>query len=95
MEACLGIYLGERIIKYAKLIRDEKSRRISLNSCGTKYIVGNKESAIAEIIEQTGSKEDKLVVNLSGYNRITTEVPSVNRVCYELTKKPVATIEFE
>ena len=74
MEACLGIYLGERIIKYAKLIRDEKSRRISLNSCGTKYIVGNKESAIAEIIEQTGSKEDKLVVNLSGYNRITTEV---------------------
>ncbi len=28
-------------------------------------------------------------------DRITTEVPSVNRVCYELTKKPVATIEFE
>ena len=26
---------------------------------------------------------------------ITAEVPSVNRVCYELTKKPVATIEFE
>ncbi len=28
-------------------------------------------------------------------DRITTEVPSINRVCYELTKKPVATIEFE
>ena len=28
-------------------------------------------------------------------DRITAEVPSVNRVCYELTKKPVATIEFE
>ncbi len=27
--------------------------------------------------------------------RITAEVPSVNRVCYELTNKPVATIEFE
>lgn len=27
--------------------------------------------------------------------RITTEVPSINRVCYEITPKPVATIEFE
>ncbi len=27
--------------------------------------------------------------------RITTEVPTVNRVCYEITPKPVATIEFE
>ena len=27
--------------------------------------------------------------------RITDEVPSVSRVCYELTPKPVATIEFE
>jgi GMP synthase (glutamine-hydrolysing) len=28
-------------------------------------------------------------------DRITAEVPSVTRVCFELTKKPVATIEFE
>ena len=28
-------------------------------------------------------------------DRITAEVPSINRVCYEITKKPIATIEFE
>ncbi len=28
-------------------------------------------------------------------DRITTEVPSINRVVYEITKKPVATIEYE
>ena len=28
-------------------------------------------------------------------DRITEEVPSINRVVYEITKKPVATIEFE
>ncbi|RHS80724.1 hypothetical protein DW928_06855 [Firmicutes bacterium AM43-11BH] len=27
--------------------------------------------------------------------RISAEVPSVSRVCYEITPKPVATIEFE
>ena len=28
-------------------------------------------------------------------DRITAEVTSINRVVYEITKKPVATIEFE
>ena len=74
MEACLGIYLGDKIIKYAKLIRDEKSRRISLHSCGTKYVVGNKEVSIAEIISQTGSGNDSLCINLTDYSRMQTEV---------------------
>ena len=74
MEACLGIYLGDKIIKYAKLIREEKSKRISLHSCGTKYIVGNKEVAIAEIISQTGSAADSLCLNLTDYSRMQTEV---------------------
>ena len=74
MEACLGIYLGDKIIKYAKLIRDDKSKRISLHSCGTKYVVGNKEVSIAEIISQTGSAGDSLCINLTDYSRMQTEV---------------------
>ncbi|MBQ8043311.1 MAG: PilN domain-containing protein [Clostridia bacterium] len=74
MEACLGIYLGDKIIKYAKLIRDDKSKRISLHSCGTKYVVGNKEVSIAEIISQTGSADDSLCLNLTDYSRMQTEV---------------------
>ena len=74
MEACLGIYLGDKIIKYAKLVRDEKSRRISLDSCGTKYVVGNKDISIAEIITQTGSTGDALCLNLVDYSRMQTEV---------------------
>ncbi len=74
MGACLGIYLGDKIIKYAKLIHDEKSRRISLDSCGTKYVVGNKETSIAEIIAQTGSANDALSINLTDYSRMQTEV---------------------
>ena len=74
MGACLGIYLGDKIIKYAKLVHDDKSKRISLHSCGTKYVVGNKEVAIAEIINQTGSANDSLCLNLTEYSRIQTEV---------------------
>lgn len=74
MESCLGIYLGDKIIKYAKLIHDDKSRRISLHSCGTKYVVGNKEISIAEIINQTGSTNDRICVNLTDYSRMQTEV---------------------
>jgi len=74
MEACLGIYLGDKIIKYAKLVRDDKSKRISLHSCGTKYVVGNKEVSIAEIINQTGSAGDSLCLNLTDYSRMQTEV---------------------
>ena len=29
------------------------------------------------------------------YYMLSAEVPSINRVVYEITKKPVATIEFE
>lgn len=74
MESCLGIYLGDKIIKYAKLIRDDKSKRISLDFCGTKYVVGNKEVAVAEIISQTGSANDSLCLNLTNYSRMQTEV---------------------
>lgn len=74
MEACLGIYLGDKIIKYAKLIRDEKSKRISLASCGTKYVIGNKEVSVAEIISQTGSSDNALCLNLTDYSRMQTEV---------------------
>lgn len=74
MEACLGIYLGDKIIKYAKLVREEKSKRINLYSCGTKYVAGNKDVAIGEIIEQTGSANDLLCLNLSNYTRMQTEV---------------------
>lgn len=74
MGACLGIYLGDKIIKYAKLIRDDKSKRISVQSCGTKYVVGSKEDSIAEIITQTGSASDVLCINLTDYSRMQTQV---------------------
>ena len=74
MRGCLGIYLGDKIIKYAKLIQDDKTKRISLDSYGTKYLSDGDESVISQIINQTGSADTSLCLNLKNYNRKQSEI---------------------
>lgn len=74
MGACLGVYLGEKIIKYAKLEQDEKTKRISLSSYGTKYVWGKKEDEIADIIAQTGSDNASVCLNLQESYLLETEI---------------------
>lgn len=74
MGTCLGIYLGERTVKYAKLLQEEKSKRVNLVTCGTKHVVGDKLEAISEIIQQTGSADSSLCLNLTEYDRVQTEI---------------------
>ena len=74
MRGCLGIHIGNKVIKYAKLIQDEKTGRISLDSYGTKYSADSDDSVIEGIINETGSKDDTLCINVKNYHRIQTEV---------------------
>ncbi len=74
MGACLGVYLGEKIIKYAKLEQDEKTKKISLNSYGTKYVWGKKEDELAELIAQTGSDNGTVCLNIQNTYKLETEV---------------------
>lgn len=74
MGACLGVYIGEKIIKYAKLEQDSKTNKISLSSYGTKYVSGNSDAEIADIIAQTGSANSALSVSLKGSYLIETEI---------------------
>ena len=74
MGACLGVYLGEKIIKYAKLEQDEKTKKISLNSYGTKYVWGKKEDELIELISQTGSDNTAVCLNIQDTYKLETEV---------------------
>ena len=74
MSTCLGIYLGDNIIQYAKLIQEDKTKRISLAAYGTKNVVGDKEQEIANIISQTGSAEDLLCLNINKAEKTQTQV---------------------
>ena len=74
MGACLGVYIGEKIIKYAKLEQDDRTKKVSLASYGTKYFSGNSVGEIQEIISQTGSANSALYVNLKDSFLLETEI---------------------
>lgn len=91
MGSCLGIYTGDKIIKYAKLTTD-KENLISIDSYGTKSISVDKNQTIQNIIKETSSAGTPIAINLTG------EIYSKIEIFKHLSKKDVESIielEFE
>ncbi|MBR5227814.1 MAG: hypothetical protein IKV94_04160 [Clostridia bacterium] len=63
MSNCLGIYIGEKVVKYAKLAREENSNDIKVITYGTKIHLGNKSDAIRTVVAATGSDGIPVCVN--------------------------------
>ena len=63
MERCLGIYIGDKIIKYAKLHID-KSKNISVEASNVKYVLGGIKEVIDEIIVETNSQSTPIAINI-------------------------------
>ena len=74
MGACLGICLGDKLVKYARLEQDDKTKNISLNSYGTKYVTGDAKEVIPQIISETASTGVPLCLSLPNAYNMTTEV---------------------
>ncbi len=86
--------LDKKVCQYFTVVPDFKAVGVRDNARSMGYMVVIR--AVNTIDAMTASIEriDYDILEKIA-DRITAEVPSVNRVCYELTKKPVATIEFE
>ncbi len=86
--------LDKKVWQYFTVVPDFKAVGVRDNARSMGYMVVIR--AVNTIDAMTASIEriDYDILEKIA-DRITAEVPSVNRVCYELTKKPVATIEFE
>ncbi len=86
--------LDKKVWQYFTVIPDFKAVGVRNHERSLGYMVViravNTIDAMTATIERLDYDFLEKVVD-----RITAEVPSVTRVCYELTKKPVATIEFE
>ena len=86
--------LDKKVWQYFTIVPDFKAVGVRDNARSMGYLVIIR--AVNTIDAMTASIERidyDILERIT--DRITAEVPSVNRVCYELTKKPVATIEFE
>ena len=63
MQNCLGIYVEEKIIKYAKVSKDREN--IKIESFGTKTYEDITQT-INQIIQETNSAKTPISVNLTG-----------------------------
>lgn len=65
MNSCLGIYLDDNVIKYAKLDYDSKNNVMQVNTCGVKQVMGDKLEILYSIVDETGSLDLPIAINLS------------------------------
>lgn len=74
MNSCLGIYLDDKIVKYAKLEIDSKNKSVQVLVCGVKQIIGEKTEIIKSIIQETGSQNVPIAMNVPDvkYKKIET-----------------------
>lgn len=86
--------LDRKVWQYFTVIPDFKAVGVRDNARSMGYMVVIRAVNTVDAMTATIERIDYDVLERIA-DRITAEVPSVNRVCYEVTKKPVATIEFE
>ena len=86
--------LDKKVWQYFTVIPDFKAVGVRDNARSMGYMVVIRAVNTIDAMSATIERIDYDILERI-VDRITAEVPSVNRVCYELTKKPVATIEFE
>lgn len=86
--------LDRKVWQYFTVIPDFKAVGVRNNARSMGYMVVIRAVNTVDAMTATIERIDYDILEKIA-DRITAEVPSVNRVCYEVTKKPVATIEFE
>ena len=86
--------LDKKVWQYFTVVPDFKAVGVRNHERSMGYMVVIRAVNTIDAMTATIERVDYDILETIA-DRITAEVPSVNRVCFELTKKPVATIEFE
>ena len=86
--------LDKKVWQYFTVVPDFKAVGVRNHERSMGYMVVIRAVNTIDAMTATIERVDYDILEKIA-DRITAEVPSVNRVCFELTKKPVATIEFE
>ena len=86
--------LDKKVWQYFKVVPDFKAVGVRNHERSMGYMVVIRAVNTIDAMTATIERIDYDILEKI-CARITAEVPSVSRVCYEITPKPVATIEFE
>lgn len=86
--------LDKKVWQYFTVVPDFKAVGVRDNARSMGYMVVIRAVNTIDAMTATIERIDYDILEKIA-DRITAEVPSINRVVYEVTKKPVATIEFE
>ncbi len=86
--------LDKTVWQYFTVVPDFKAVGVRDNARSMGYMVVIRAVNTIDAMTATIERIDYDILEKIA-DRITAEVPSINRVVYEITKKPVATIEFE
>ncbi len=86
--------LDKKVWQYFTVVPDFKAVGVRNHERSMGYMVVIRAVNTIDAMTATIERVDYDILEKIS-DRITAEVPSVTRVCFELTKKPVATIEFE
>ncbi|MEG0282361.1 MAG: PilN domain-containing protein [Clostridia bacterium] len=91
MNGSLGIYIGDKVIKYAKLSVDNQ-KRVGVEAVGTKFIASTKEDTIKEILQEVGGANVPVSLNLK--NETYENISLISKLSKSDMAK-VIEIEFE
>ncbi len=86
--------LDKKVWQYFTVIPDFKAVGVRDNARSMGYMCVIRAVNTVDAMTATIERIDYDILEKIA-DRITAEVPTINRVVYEITKKPVATIEFE
>ena len=86
--------LDKKVWQYFTVVPDFKAVGVRDNARSMGYMCVIRAVNTIDAMTATIERVDYDILEKIA-DRITAEVPSINRVVYEITKKPVATIEFE
>ena len=63
MSTCLGLYIGEKVIKYAKV--NKEKNKFNIEACGVKFFDNKQTETIAQIIQETSSEKVPISMNIT------------------------------
>ncbi len=72
MPSCLGIYVEDNLIKYAKVSKEREDTKVE--SYGLKFFDDSLEETLAQIINETYSFKTPISINISGENYTTSDL---------------------